>query len=131
MNAVDGRDVIIAYLNEGPPAEKAHAYSRGQLGRLDKRPTMYNEVLLMEKLSGVRLAGGRMTAGAWRLLTRAVAESEDNAEEMRRRAAVRLEEHILTVGGIESTALCRAVSDNPISEQNGWWSGPTEWSFYL
>lgn len=92
-------------------------------------PPQYNEVHVMQKLgSGPRRSGAPSAVTQWRILTRAVAQRYGNAQEMRRLAALALDEARVTVGG-ELFFIERAVTDDPIGEDDGWWSGVSEFGY--
>jgi len=131
VSAVEVRDALIALLNAAPSSASANAYTRQQLEDLAAPPAYYTEVWLSERLAENHRAGGVGPATAWRLITRAVGQYEDSAEEVRRRASARLLEASVTVGSVESTIITRAVSDDPIAPDDGWYSGVSEWQFYL
>jgi hypothetical protein len=91
-------------------------------------PTSYTEVQVMQRFgSGPRRSGAPSESTQWRILTRAVAERYANAQEMRNRAAA-LHEATLSVGG-ETFFIERAVSDDPIAEDGGWYSGVSEFAY--
>lgn len=94
----------------------------------DALPTSYTEVQVMQRFgSGPRRSGAPSAVTQWRILTRAVAKRYTNAQEMRRRAGA-LHEAALTVEG-ETYYVERAVSDDPIAEDDGWWSGTSEFAY--
>lgn len=93
-------------------------------------PTAYTELYVSERYTAPVLIGGWSTLRAWRVQTRAVATSENNARTMRDRAASALHEQTITVGG-ESATIGRAVSDDPIGEDNGRYSGLSEYGYTL
>lgn len=91
-------------------------------------PTSYTEVQVMQRFgSGPRRSGAPSETTQWRILTRAVAQRYTNAQEMRSRAAV-LHGATLIVDG-ETYYVERAVSDDPIAEDDGWWSGTSEFAY--
>jgi hypothetical protein len=57
-----------------------------------------------------------------------VAKKYGNAQEMRKRADAALQEAKVTVGG-EDFFIERSVSDDPIGEDDGWWSGVSEFAY--
>lgn len=92
-------------------------------------PAYYNEVTVSERFgSGPRRQGSPSRITQWRVLTRAVGQKYGNAQEMRRRAALALHEAKVTVGG-ETYFIERALSDDPIGEDDGWWSGTSEYAY--
>lgn len=118
-------DAVMALLT----AADARPYTLGDLKAMDPSPTSYNEVHVMQKFSeGPRRSGAASAVTQWRVLTRAVADSYANAQEMRARAAT-LHEAKITVAG-EEFFIERAVSDEPIAEDGpGWWSGTSEFAY--
>ena len=122
--------VILAALNAAG-ADGANAHTPGDLSLLPEAefPTSYTEVHLSQRLGeGPRRVGAQSQITEWRLLTRAVARRYGDAQEMRRRAADVLEEATLLILG-EPVFVERALADDPIGEDDGWWSGISEWSF--
>lgn len=107
-------------------AERVKAAAAGTL------PAHYTEVFITERVTSpeYRRMGG-MECRSWRVQTRAVAKLEDNAETERAKAAAALEEQFLTVGGVESSAIVRGATDDPIAPDDGWFSGLSEWLFNL
>lgn len=94
-------------------------------------PESYNEVYVTERLAEGHRFGGRSDKRAWRVQTRAVARVEDNAKTMRTRARDALEDKSVTVSGVESTAMERGASDDPIRpDEPGWFSGLSEFIYY-
>lgn len=92
-------------------------------------PTSYNEVTVTQRSSqGPRRAGAPSGITQWRILIRSVAQRYGNAQEMRRRADLALQEAKVTVAG-EEFFIERAVSDDPIHEDDGWWSGTSEYAY--
>ena len=92
-------------------------------------PTSYNEVTVTQRLgSGPRRAGAPSAVTQWRILIRSVAQKYGNAQEMRRQAVLALQEAKVTVAG-EEFFIERSVSDDPIHEDDGWWSGVLEFAY--
>ena len=92
-------------------------------------PTRYNEVQLAQRVgSGPRRAGAPAETTQWRVLIRSVALKYGDAQEMRRRADLALQEAKVTVAG-EDFFIERSVSDDPIHEDDGWWSGVSEFAY--
>lgn len=106
------------------------ARSPGDLARLDKLPERYVEVWVMEKPAEEQRGGGvRSGPRVFRVLTRVVAEDYGDALEYRRRVTAALEDAVVTVLGAETTPIWRAVADDPIADDDHWWSGVSEWSY--
>ena len=92
-------------------------------------PLQYNEVHVMQKFgSGPRRGGAPSAVTQWRVLIRSVAQRYPNAQQMRALAASALHEAKVTVGG-EVFFIERAVSDEPIGDDDGWWSGTSEFGY--
>lgn len=92
-------------------------------------PTSYNEVIVTQRKSqGPRRAGAASGITQWRVLVRSVAQKYGNAQEMRRRADLALQEAKVTVDG-EEFFIERSVTDDPIAEDAGWWSGTSEFEY--
>lgn len=92
-------------------------------------PKSYNEVQVAQRVSdGPRRAGAPSAVTQWRILVRSVAERYANAQEMRARAVTALQEAKLTVAG-EDFFIERSASDDPIHEDDGWWSGVLEFAY--
>lgn len=91
-------------------------------------PARYNEVTVAQRVgSGPRRAGAPADSTQWRVLVRSVALAYADAQEMRKRASV-LHEAKLTVDG-ETFFVERSVTDDPIGEDDGWWSGTSEFAY--
>jgi ribosomal protein L7/L12 len=115
MTAVDAKPYTLAQLNDLKTSTGLPAY--------------YNEVTVSQRLgTGPRRHGAPSESTQWRILTRAVGQKYANAQEMRRRAAVALHEAKLTVGS-ETYFVERALSDDPIVPDEGWYSGTSEFAY--
>ena len=118
-------DAVIALLT----AADARPYTLQELKSATSLPAQYNEVTVSQKFgSGPRRSGAPSQVTQWRVVIRAVAQRYGNAQEMRRRAALALDEAKVTVDG-ETYFIERAVSDDPIGEDDGWWSGVSEFGY--
>jgi hypothetical protein len=126
--ALEVRAALVTLLTSGG-ATPLTASQRATAATSNTLPAHYTEIFLSERVTESRRVGG-IGSRAWRLQTRAVAKSEDNAETERAKAAAALEEQFITVGGIESSALARGSTDDPIAPDDGWFSGLSEWLFY-
>ena len=92
-------------------------------------PKSYNEVTVSQRLgSGPRRSGAPSAVTQWRVLVRSVAERYGNAQTMRSRAYDALHEAKVTVAG-EEFFIEHAVTDDPIGEDEGWWSGTSEFAY--
>ena len=103
-------------------AQRVAAQAAGTL------PAFYTEVFVTERISEYRRIGG-IGCRSWRVQTRAVAQLEDNAEQERAKTVTALEEKFFTVGGVESSAITRGATDDPIAPDDGWFSGLSEWTY--
>lgn len=91
-------------------------------------PESYNEVTVSQRIGpGPRRNGAPSQITGWRVLVRSVAQIYDNAQEMRRQASV-LHEAKVTVAG-EDFYIERSATDDPIAEDDGWWSGASEFTY--
>lgn len=111
-----------------PPAAKP--YTLQELKDLGTAvPTSYNEVQVAQRVpDGPRRAGAPSAVTQWRILIRSVAQKYGNAQEMRYQADLALQEAKVTVDG-EDFFIERSVSDDPIHEDDGWWSGVSEYAY--
>lgn len=108
----------------------ARPYTIDDIKALNPRPSGYTEVRVMERApDGPRRAGAATTVRRWVVLTRAVGKTYDNAQELRERARAALHEVTLTVNGepmfVEKDP---SVTDEPIGEDDGWFSGVSEFT---
>lgn len=122
---------IIAALNTPTLTDGARAYTLYDLKQMATKPTSYTEVVACERIVDGGRFGGASDVEAWRVITRAVAQVESSAREMRNRAKVRLFDQIITVDGRESTPIQRGSSPNPIAEDETHYSGTEEWVYAL
>lgn len=108
----------------------AKAYTLQEIKDLGATPPVsYNEVTVSQRLgSGPRRSGAPSEVTQWRVLIRSVAQKYGNAQEMRRQAFDALHEAKVTVAG-EDFFIEHAVSDDPIGEDSGWWSGTSEFAY--
>lgn len=131
MTALAVRAAVMTALATGgcTPLTAAQRVKAAASGTL---PAHYTEVYISERVTNpeYRRVGG-IECRSWRVQTRAVAKLEDNAETERAKAAAALEERFLTVGDVESSAITRGSTDNPIAPDDGWFSGLSEWLLNL
>jgi len=127
MTAIEERDAVMALLTDAG-CTPLTAAQRAKAAASKTLPAKYTEVLVTERISEYRRLGG-LGCRSWRLQTRAVAQIEDNAETERAKAAAALEEQFFTVGGVESSAIVRGATDDPIAPDEGWFSGLSEWNY--
>ncbi len=105
---------------------QGHGYTVGDLAR-QTPPDAYNEIHVSRRLGEVpRRLGADSDITQWRLITRAVARKYGDAQEMRRRADLVLDEATLVVDGTQ-VYVSRDNSDDPIGDDDDWWSGTSEW----
>lgn len=129
MSEQEHYDAVKALLSAGSavPLTLGEIKVHRQKGTL---PAGYTEVYVSERHTVPSRVGGRSGPRAWRVQTRAIGTTEANARTMRQRAAVALDERWITVSG-ESAPIFRAVSDDPIGEDNGSYSGLSEYGYTL
>lgn len=109
-------DAVIAALT----AANAAPFTLGDLARRTVPPDYYNEVVVTPMYIGVYDAAGMPLVDGWRISTRAVAKTEGNAIEMRRRCLVALRGQRM---GDSSPVLLE--SPDPVIPDDGWYSGQT------
>ena len=119
---------VIAALAAGSAEPRTLDQLRGTQSLL---PNYYTEVHVSEVPGSRERLGQGIEMRQWRVITRAVARERVNAQAMRARAAAALEDTVLTVEGIESSPIVREVADDPIGDDDGWWSGVSEWRLHL
>lgn len=119
MTEQEQLDAVVAALT----AANAAPHTLGDLARLSIPPDYYNEVTVTPTYIGTYDAAGAPVVDGWRITTRAVAKTEGNAREMRRRAAAGLRG--VRVGS--STPVLFESAD-PIAPDDGWFSGLTTWT---
>lgn len=108
----------------------ARPYTIDGVKALGTRPSGYTEVRVFERgPDGPRRAGAATTARRWVVVTRAIGRTYANAQELRERARTSLHEVTLLVGGeplfVEKDP---SVTDDPIDEDDGWYSGLSEFA---
>lgn len=119
---------ILALLNT--PENNAHAYTLGGLKKLAQLPALYTEVVVTQRfVEGGRFGGRSSSTRGWRVQTRVVAQSEVNAQRLRAKGEAALLDRRVTVDGLVSTQIKRAISDDPIAPDDGWYSGLSEWHY--
>ena len=117
-------DAVVALLT----AASASPMTLQQIKDAATLPTSYNEVTVMQKFGdGPRRSGAPSAVTQWRILVRSVGQRYANAQQMRNLASA-LHEAKVTVGG-ELFFIERAVSDDQIGEDSGWWSGTSEFAY--
>lgn len=88
------------------------------------RPKRYTEVAVTSRAIGNPQRGAQDGMDGWRILTRTVALTEDDAREVRKRYTAAL--RYVALG--DSTPVQRE-SEDPISGDDGWFSGLTTWTY--
>lgn len=122
-------DAVKALLEAG----KAVPMSLGEIKAAEKAGTLpprYTEVYVSEIVLSPVLVGGWSSRSSWRVQTRAVGDTEANARNIRAKAADALHQQRITVDGA-SAVIGRAVSDDPIGEDNGRYTGLSEYTYTL
>ena len=115
---------VIAAIN----AKNGRAYTLDQLATTTP-PDAYTEVYVMRRLSDApNRVGGLNEGSQWRVITRAVGKTFANAQEMRDRANAALHDVSLVVDG-ETYYPRRALGDDPIGPDDGWFSGTSEFQY--
>jgi hypothetical protein len=117
---------VIARLNAG----NAAAYDLDDLKALPAQPSIYTEVTVERRFGGDSSLGGTIARAGWRITTRTVAKTVSNAREMRNRARTQLVSARLTVDGKTTTPI-RFESEDPIGDDDGWYSGLTTWTYAI
>lgn len=125
-------DAVRELLQADPPSGKLAVYSLDEIKQLGTNlPAYYAELYVTERVTEGHRMGGLSGKTAWRVQARVMAKLAANAQEARKRIHARLREAVVTVDGVESTPLMPAVGDDPIAPDNGWFSGLSEYSYYL
>lgn len=99
-------------------------------GKAGTLPPRYTELYVSEIVLAPVLVGGWSVRSSWRVQTRAIGDTEANARNIRAKAAAALHGQRITVGGV-TAVIGRAVSDDPIGEDNGRYSGLSEYTYTL
>lgn len=95
-----------------------------ELQRMSSRPAYYCEVNVTRRFGGNPRGGRAPSPAGWRITTREVAQTENNAREVRRLTALALEGVALT-----GTTPVAFESADPISGDDGWFSGLETWTY--
>jgi hypothetical protein len=125
--AAEEETAVLALLTAGgcTPLTAAEREAHAKAGTL---PSRYTEVFISERAVPATRVGG-IESRSWRVQTRAVAQIKANAETERAKARDALEEQFFTVGTVESSAITRGATDDPIAPDDGWFSGLSEWVY--
>lgn len=124
-------DAALALLNAGTNPATRRAFDVDELDEMRKKPLQYTEVTVFEATPGSSRSDGETGVRRFVVLTRAVALNAQNAREMRRLDRVALDGKTVTVAGRTSTPLRKAVQDDPIGPDDGWFSGLSEWVYAI
>ena len=111
-------------------AQSAAPYDLDDLKALATPPAQYTEVTVSRRFGAQNRATGSTGRVGWRITTRAVAKTVSNAREMRKRTAAALSYVRLTVDGDQTTPI-QFEGEEPIGDDDGWWSGLTTWTYTL
>lgn len=128
MTAATEKDhlaAVVAFLT----SVGAHPLTLDQLKASgNQRPRFYTEVMVMQRLGdGPRRTSLPAGSTQWRIFVRAVGEKYANAQQERVNASA-LHGASLVVGG-ERFYVERSMTDDPIAEDDGWWSGASEFTY--
>ena len=116
---------VVAAVN----AKDGRAYTIDDLKKMPEPPQAYNEVYVMRRLSDApNRVGGLNEGSQWRVITRAVGKHYTVAQAMRDRANAALHDTTLVVDG-ETYYPRRALGDDPIGPDDGWFSGTSEFQY--
>ena len=129
MSEQSNYDAVKALLE----AAQAVPMSLGEIKTAEKAGTLpkrYTELYVSEIVLSPVLVGGWSVRSSWRVQTRAVGDTEANARAIRNKAAGALHQQRITVDGL-SAVIGRAVSDDPIGEDNGRYTGLSEYTYTL
>lgn len=88
----------------------------------------YTEVLVTRRYGGAERQDGSTTRSGWRISTRAIGRTVTNARTMRDRAQEALKYVRLSIDG-DLTSPIAFESEDPIGEDDGWYSGLTTWTY--
>lgn len=119
---------VIAALNAGSP--NANAYTLDDLKGLSTKPAAYTEVTVSHRYGAPNRAGGSTGRIAYRIATRYVAQFEVNAQRLRDLSDTALRFTHLSIGG-DTTTPVQFESEDPIGDDDGWFSGLTTWTYVI
>lgn len=92
-------------------------------------PDFFTQVATVRRFGGQQVGSGERNGQLFRILLRQVAKRLDNAETLREKSAG-LEGAVLTIGG-DTTTPIEFESADPISEDDGRYSGDESWIYRL
>lgn len=111
-------------------AAGGHAYEADDVKKLATLPSYYTEVYVTARVDENGRVGGLGGITGARVVTRAVAKSQHNAETERTKVAVALLGSMFVVDGETFGPIRREVGDEPIGDEgDGWWSGTSSWIY--
>jgi hypothetical protein len=110
-------------------AAGAKPYDIGELAALTTLPTSYTEVHVMPRLPGEERLGVWSGTQSYRVVTRAVARTHQAATVLRDRAADALQWTRFEVDGGTAGPITRELADDPIGDDEDWFSGTSSWTY--
>lgn len=124
--AIPHVDALVAAIN----AAGGHAYEADDLKKLTTLPSFYTEVYVTARVDENARVGALGGITGARVVTRAVAKSQHNAENERTKVANALLGSMVVVNGETYGPIRREVGDEPIGDEgDGWWSGTSSWIY--
>lgn len=94
----------------------------------DALPNIFAALTVAQRVgSPVRMCGGRPLYG-WRITTRVVGRTVDEARWAREKIAAEIQDRKLTIDGVESTPV-RFETEDQIEPDDGRYSGLTTWTY--
>lgn len=119
-------EAIVALVN----GAGGHAYQPGDLKRLPALPPFFTEVYVMARPDENGRVGGLGGISPARVMTRSVANSEDNAINERTKVAAGLLGATFTVDGETFGPLRRETSEDAVEDAgDGRWAGTSSWTY--
>lgn len=125
MSTVDHLAAIKALLT----AADAKPYTLDELARMTTLPSSYTEVHVMPRLPGEERLGVWSGTQSYRVVTRAVGRTQQAATVLRDRAADALQWTRFEVGGVTAGPITRELADDPIGDDEDWFSGTSSWTY--
>lgn len=117
---------VLAALNDADAA----AYDLDAIKEAANRPAYYTEVTVTARYGAEPRNTGSTGRRGWRITTRVVGDYASNAQEIRKRVDTGLRYVRLTVDGATTTPI-QFESEDPIGEDDGWFSGLTTWTYAI
>lgn len=115
---------IVAVLNAGSP--NANAYTLDALKKLAALPDAYTEVTVSHRFGAPNRNVASTGRTGYRIATRVVAKREVNAQRLRDRVDTALRSQ--RVAAISTTPV-QFETEDPIGDDDGWFSGLTTWTY--